>query len=192
MLRHLLLGDFRVTRYRSGIDLIVEKTVSGVATADLVGMSARYSSYIINIANLSPASDDVNFHIRTGLAGTYAAGGTDYDYSLLVREGTTAGVVDQTVVADSKIAVTSPTLNRGWANEADATGTVTLKIDTPSDAGTYKIIEISAVWSSDTNIPVYCAGIGQRRAAGAIDGIQISFNSGNIASATMQLYGLGQ
>jgi hypothetical protein len=168
---------------------IGETTGSAVATLALTGMDATYEAYIYEI-DAVPATDDVQLRIRTGLSGTYESGGTAYGYVTDALDDVGGTRTINATGGGDAIYISHGTATHDWGTGADEGGHVTVKIANPAGTVLQKMLRIDGVYRAADNSLIAIQGGGRRKATGAIDGIQVSFGSGNIESATMRLYGL--
>lgn len=168
-----------------GITLIATASASSSASIDFTDLSSTYSSYIIVIANLIPATDATNLYIRTSTnnGSSYDAGASDYRYAV--------GFVSEAAAA-SQTGSTGAAQIDGFGqigNAANEYCTGVVQLFKPSAAVQCKLSwygqKVNAAGSLNT-----VTGAGQRNTAADVDAIRFIMSSGNITSGDFYLYGL--
>jgi hypothetical protein len=179
----------------SGLTLITTTTVSSpVASVDFchgvggVVFNGTYKSYILEIINLIPATDNTEIFLRTtsNTGVSYDSGATDYHYnaSVLVSSGSLSANGNQA----AQFAVGGATCLCGL--NANENANAIIKIQNPAFTGGYKTIYSNQFNSSNVGTePTLASVVGHRRTASAIDGFRILMSAGNIAAGTFKLYG---
>lgn len=167
-----VISDSRDT---GGGVLLGSATAAISATISFItGINSTYSSYIVKMTNIVPASDSRTIFLRFSDDGgsTYKSGASDY------RTNGAAG---------AQITLTPSISN--VASEGGFSGEV--HIYAPSDSGVYTTAYCSGhAYAPTPASSEAVATSGSYDTAAAIDGFQFSFSSGNITSGTFKLYGI--
>jgi hypothetical protein len=176
----------------TGMQFIEKQEGSNQASMDFTGFnSTLYDSYLFVIANLVPATDNVNFQIRTSGDGgsTFDSGGSDYARNRAGRTDAAANDVWLTrgEATATGIAVTSNENIGSAANEDGLSGE--FKIFGPHLAKRTIVAFDVHYFTSAGNLEIDI-GNGMRDEAAAVDAAQFLFASGNIESGTITMYGL--
>lgn len=174
-----------------GLALIQAQNPSGVATLDFTtGINSTYENYLV-IGHLIPATDDVQLWVRMDADGgaSFDAGASDYGWTCNGRVAGSSG--DGNNDSDAQIVLFAD------AGAGFAVGNATtegvffcLTLYRPANAavftaigGAYSFIDSAARGGAG-------AMHGRRRAAQADNALRFLFESGNIASGHVALYGL--
>lgn len=165
---------------------ITSSTASSSATIDFTGLSSTYLAYRIVISNLQPASDGVNFNLRTSTDNglNFDAGASDYQWCKIVT--TTSGDSDDVDTADSAIEIVG--LGSLGSNTNEKCNCDIL-IFNPSATKFTKVIFVSHFFNTSTTRESQQGG-GYRQSTTAIDAIRFLMSSGNIATGNFVLYGM--
>lgn len=156
---------------------LASQTASSSATLDFSGLdTSTYKSFILILRNVIPATDNVNFYLRvgTGAGPTYQT--TGY---VNVGGGSTAAITMQQndfstlfqVGNDANLGISGSILisSLDGADFKMATGDLTARATAVLQVGF-----VDGYWATAT----------------AITALRIMFSSGNVASGTVDLYGL--
>jgi len=196
MLRHLLYQNPDISRSTAGLVLLDTKTASASATIELVGMNANYDLCLCVGTGLLPATDGVQMILRTGAAGSYSSGTNDYSYGLKATEGSGAVWSADALISDTThtdIIMSDSTGGQRCGFNAGERGDWTVWIYNPSNTDANKYVSFIGHYGNTAGVPVFVNnGLGVRLATAAIDGIQLLYSSGNIASGTASLYGVAK
>jgi len=155
--------------------------------------TANFSTFMFELDNVLPATDDTSLFVRTRQdgQGSFDNGASDYNWAISgVR--TDGGGGSSADAADSEIEMSVLNLGAGvgvdnagagwsgqvWVRSTTATGVPT----TVTFQGTYDFNSSGSAWAG--------GGTGKRIASHAIDGVQFLSSSGNLASGTIKIYGL--
>lgn len=173
----------------SGVSLLqrVEIT-SAVSAVDFTSsITSTYEVYQIEIVRLIPSIDAENIHFRISTNGgvSYDSGAGEYNYQLTFGTTTTSATGN----GAAEIRITTFGLGNA-ASEPGYSGTI--KLYNPAGTGTYfHMTHMGAATNgSGNNVSVY--GSGRRSTVSAINGIRIYFESGNIQSGIISLYGIAK
>lgn len=165
---------------------IARYTPSAAASVDITGFdSSLYDSYEIRIHNLMPVTDDVELWFRTSTNGgsSFDAGAADYRWTTSPNGGFST---DQSDVA---IALVAYGVNASVASDANGGVSGVARLHLPSQAFNTWVEGIFGFFDGDAVTSV-CHGAGQRMSAADVDAVQVLFESGNIASGTIDFYGV--
>lgn len=170
----------------SGLVLISTATASSSATISFTGLTSTYFSYKIIFQNVTPASDQVDFSLRTSAnnGSSYDSGATDYNYGRYVILYSTQAVSGN---ASSGVAQIPLTFSQG--NAANETTNGELIIINPS-ASNYCHMFFNLQYTNYQPAIYAAYEACSRLSAAAVNAIQFSFSSGNIATGIFKLYGI--
>lgn len=174
----------------SGARLLIEtKTASASPTIDFtMGLDDTYDAYEIVISNLKPATDDVEVWLRIGTGGgpTYQTAG--YRYATQATHD--GGGANAASTSDAKIILTGIGAGSSVGNAAGEHYNATVHFQNPEV--TTDFVAFYAIGSYVTAGGQYAVfhGGGMFATVGAITGIRLMFESGNIASGGISLYGV--
>lgn len=178
----------------SGVPVLLEtKTASSSATIDFTSsnIDSTYGKYEIRIKNLVPATDNTGLRMLTSADGgsTFDGGASDYKWASMGAFSNAAG---GNVGGDSdthmELCYESTTNMIGTSTGEGCSGVVT--IHDPSDATLYKKFEWDVAYITSGVLFVRLSGGGSRVAVAAINDVQFSMSSGNIASGVFELWGI--
>ena len=182
--------------------LIKEQTASSSSTISFVHgtsdvvLDGTYPIYVFKIINAHPASDDVklNVNFRDG-GSSYDATKTTTAFAAGHYENDSATAFQYEVTKDLAQGTGVQTLhiNTFKGSVADASVCTTLHLFNPASTTFVKHFLVRSVnmgndgansFTDDSFISGYC------NVTAAIDGVQFSFDSGNIDVGTFKLYGI--
>ena len=175
----------------SGFVPIQRITSSAVATYDLTtGINSTYRSYVIK-GWMQPATDDVELWLRTSANGgsSYNAGATDYKYGFngmisTTSQGSSSGGATKIVVGGGTGA------NQAIGNGASERVQFAIEFEAPSVAAFRQNFSITSIGITANDVPASLAGGGYRDAAEIVDAVQLIFETGNVATGDVTLYGV--
>lgn len=165
---------------QAGMFPITRATASGSAALEFTGFdSTKYSSYILRLSNLIPATDAVSLRLRLSndAGATYRTGAADY---VLVAAGASTGA--QIIVSDAGTTIGNA------AGEHGISGTIW--IHGPHSAS------VKTEAHADVTYFTSPGGFARVSSGGAVataednDAAQLSFSTGNITSGYAELYGV--
>ena len=162
---------------------IETQTASASSTLSFTTLDAAYSSFLFILDDIRPATDDAQFLMRVRpSAGSFQTTG----YLGLITVGDR--VATQTWEATNGIPVSKGTGSIGVGNNANygLHGHATIKV---AGTGRHGVTGHSAYLQSNDTAAV-CSFGGFYDTNGALDGVQFRFDSGNITSGTIRLYGI--
>lgn len=172
---------------QQGYVKISSVTASNDATVEFTGLSSTYSAYKIIISNLVPATDVVNFNMRTSTdnGSTYDNGASDYSWATRYTQHTSAG--DNSFSADDADSQITTMTNLG--SDTNENGAIEITLYNPSNTGyTHATWAGTAILLNGTGYSFN--GSGARLSAADVDAIQFLMSSGNIESGIFTLYGI--
>ena len=166
-------------------NLLSTTTASNDATVDIeTTIDSTYKNYAMIYSDLVPATDNVSLYIRLAVGGTYATSGYDFATNG-VRSNSSGGSNDVSTSA----AYIMPS-GYGLGSSTGEVGHGILYLWNPSGTTYSKQITglISHVDASNQDVIGIFAGSNKTQTA--VNGIQIYFSSGNVATGTFKLYGI--
>lgn len=164
------------------LQLIQSLDASNSASLDFNAIvSSTYGVYQIEMEDLVPQSNNVDFYMRVSTTGTFDTGNNYYNNSLLIASSGNA----QLATAISAFAAR----NAGEiSNDAGKSVCGTLKLYSPQSTNNRKVLG-NIHWQGGANyINTIVNGI--YLSAIPITGIQFLFSSGNIVSGSIRVYGI--
>lgn len=157
--------------------LLATLTASNVATvSDTTHITSTYKDYEVVFENLLPATNAVNCEIQIHGGGAFKTTG----YLGTAVDNGTGGNVTTYIPCSGTTVTTVPNNNGGVSG--------TFRILSPSATAQPTLIAGQFVYLGTTARIVQTGGAWNT--AGATDGFQVSFSSGNITSGTIKIYGL--
>jgi len=178
------LPTFQAVPAGSGWVFLDTATAAASATLDFVtNIDATYNLYAFVLSDILPASDNRPFQVLTSAnAGvSYDTGATDYGYAYTFQTGATLTAAGSVGSAEVKIASTV-----GNATNEVCNGI--LYLYNPSSVN-YTQFSYSTTYANLSGDHYTAFGSGTRKSAAAVDGVRFYFDSGNIASGTIKMYG---
>lgn len=170
----------------SGMIFLDSQDLSNDPTANFTGFDATlYDNYLFELQSILPVTDNANLIMRTSTDGgsTYDSGASDYAYTAMQRDTGGAGGFDSTGAAQIVLCeiVGNDTGETGVSGSVLIEGPH-LSSNTPVN---YKMNHKDSIGRlSITN------GGGQRLSAADVDAVRFLFDSGDILSGTITMYGL--
>ena len=178
--------NFQIQGHTRGWEVIESGSVSNAATLDITDLIIAYRAYRLVFDDLLPASDAVNFNLRTDAnnGASFEAGASDYSYSLI--HFATGGAVSGTAANTSTAIVLFVNIGSGAGEEAS--GIIT--IFNPMGTGSKTQIKSEGTYLNDSGNATIVNGGGGRATAEANNAFQLLFSAGNISTMNYTLYGL--
>ena len=173
-------------RQGTGRVLLATKTASASATLDFTEFNnATYRRYEFELDNVKPVTDAVDF-----LAQVSTNGGSSYDSGASNYSWTYGGTGSATLTGQSSSSTSMKlATNIGNAsNENGVSGEATL-INAPSASNRTKLMFFVA-YENSAGATFQLTGTGRRLADQDTDAIRFLFDSGDIASGTIRMYGI--
>lgn len=170
-----------------GFTLLSSASASASSAITFTGLSSTYSVYMIEMEGVAPATDDVDFWIRTSTnnGSSYDSGASDYAWTMYGTSS--AGLDPDSDGADSEITLVAPTNEQlGTGTQENLAGRLWLL--QPS-ATQYAKLLFNTNYTDLTGDFAGCDTGGIRLTAADVDAIQFLMSSGNIATGEFRLYG---
>ena len=156
---------------------------SAVSSVQVTGIDSTYDVYLLVMQNVSPATVNADVVLRVEESGT-ASTDSDYDIAYkLLRADTTY----------SEISSTNQTkwgISGSLENEAGKTFNGHCYIFNANNSSEYTFITIENVYLADDGTMLGQQGGGVYTQTTTVDGLNISFDDGNVDAGTFTLYGL--
>jgi len=164
-------------------------TASSSATLDFTSLiTSTYATYFFEIDDIAPATDGAILIVRTSTdnGATYDAGASDYQWRV-ETQGVGTGTVKSATgdTADASIRIGSAV---GNDTAEGISGRVTLR--SPLGTARYKYLVHESVQENVSGAQFTTDGQGTRLSTGDVTAIRFLFDSGNIASGKIRMYGI--
>ena len=177
-----------ITSNQVGLVPIATSTSTG-ANISITGMNTDFKMYKL-MGFIKPVTDDVSLFIRATQSGTPQSGASDYAYN---RASWSTTVLQASSGGAAQIDVTGAGSNVGVSNSTNGGGFFEITIFDPSEATRHKRFIMHIQWSNAAGTPAPAMSIVNGTFISdtdAIDGIDLSFSSGNITELDVTLYGI--
>jgi hypothetical protein len=163
-------------------------TASTSASIGVTGLDATYDMYAIGISEIRPTTDGSPLTLQLGDSSGYDSGSSDYLY---VTSYLVASDGSSTEAYEGDLANTDIELAReGVSTDDDASVGGMLWLPFPQDTD-HKAFVTGRTFSIDTNPQYSVNSIGGVRLADIVfDRVQILFETGNIASGRLTVWGI--
>ena len=156
---------------------------SAVASVTLTGINSTYDVYLLIMNNVSPATLNADVFLRVTESGT-ASSDSDYDLAYKqLRTDTTFTNITLTNQAQWQI-------SGSLENEAGKTFNGHCYIFNANNSSEYTFITFENSYMADDATFLGNQGGGVYTQTTTVDGVSISFDTGNIDAGTFTLYGL--
>lgn len=160
--------------------LLAKLAASSSATlSDTISLTSAFNEYEIVFENILPATNGVTLEFQVHSGGSFP--NANYLAATHFTSSSTAVINPTTFI---QLSGTTLVQNTGFGFSGRLT------IYTPSNTSAVKAIHGSGVHVNTAAVGLVEFGGYWVGGAGAIDGFQILFNSGNIASGTIKVYGM--
>ncbi|MEK9748660.1 MAG: hypothetical protein VW333_08085 [Pseudomonadales bacterium] len=167
--------------------LLETQTASASSSLDFTTFdNATYSSYMLVMENLGPATDNVDFYLRTSADGgsTFDSGASDYQLAFNSNDtGSTNNPTGTSGVSFINLTYT------GVGNAAGEDVCGHIMIYRPGASEDTRVTFETVVAQLNGNIETQRGG-GYRNSTAAVDAVRILASSGNITDGRAKLYGL--
>jgi hypothetical protein len=174
-------------------ELIASDTASGSATIDLTWTNdSNYSTYILEIDQLVPATDDtfVDLLVSEDGGSTWKSGASDYKFGLIGRKS--SGItVNSSNDAAPYLRLSDGSANNGVGNAAGEAYDGEARFFSPHNTSTHKKFRTHCSYDSGeapTRLVPLTGGGSYYGTTNAINGVRITMSAGNITSGTFRLY----
>jgi hypothetical protein len=179
----------------TGKHLLDVKTATASATIDftLTKWLQLYDRFEIDLEDILPATNNVAFALRTSSNGgsSYDAGGSDYGWTAV--RVTTDAQDRRSDSNNSQITLADNDVNNGLSNVAGESLAGKVVLHNPHAATFTKVTWDAGYFSDSTStFMARVSGFGARLASADVDAIRFFTSSGNIASGSFRLYGIGK
>jgi len=177
-----------------GMTLIQEQTASSSSTISFTsGIDDTYDSYVFKFYNIHPANDsssEFRFNMSTDSGSNYNVAKTTTHFISQHAESDAEASLEYRSAGDLAQGTGFQTLTVDIGNDADQNTSGTLHLYNPSSSTFVKHFTstMSATQSSNYMVESFVAGYGNTQSP--IDAIQFKFESGNIDSGVIKLYGI--
>ena len=177
------------------LNLISTQTASSSATIDFTsGLDSTYKEYIFQFYDIHPATDGATFQVnfRDGSSSYDATKTTTYFYSRHNEGDSDTGLSYSTSddLAQSTAFQNISHGTNGIGNDNDQSGVGTLHLFDPSNTTFVKHFISTFQEYNLNNYTLESFVAGYCNVTVAIDGVQFKFDSGNIDSGTIKMYGV--
>ena len=165
--------------------------LSFVHGTDGVVLDSTYPIYKFEFINMHPANNNANFQVNFRDGGTnYDATKTTTNFRAYHNEAGNDNSLGYFAAGDLAQSTSAQIIGSTIGNDNDKCGTGTLTLYNPSSTTFVKhfIVNSNTLEGSDYLVNYFIAGYCNVTAA--IDGVQFSFDSGNIDSGKIKLYGI--
>lgn len=171
-----------------GEQLLTTQTAAASATIDFVLTSylSTYRAFKVVMTGVAPATDDVQFVMRTSTnaGSSYDSGASDYKWgSHALSDAGTATPLGDT--ADTSIRIAASVDNSATSS---LSGEVWLY--KPASTTLHTNVKSDVVFVANGGDLIRQSCMGQRATAADVDAIRFLMSSGNIASGTFALFGI--
>ncbi len=168
-------------------ELVASATASSDASISFTGLSSTYFAYRAVLADIAPATDNVQLWLRTSTdnGSSYDSGASDYQHVRFGGEMTTgASIFLGADNADAQIILCA-----GIGNATNEAANVEILLYNLS-ASLYANVTWASSFTFKNGNGYALNGSGVRVSAADVDAIQFLLSSGNISSGEIRLYGL--
>lgn len=166
----------------SGTRVLLNTLTASSSTTlfDTTSITNTYNEYEIVFENITPATNNVTLNMQVHAAGSFQS--TNYNSNILAFAGTASAVASLTTVIQLSDTTVSSTAARGVSGY--------IKMYGNQASGNVHAWEGRTVHRNQ--VPTITSAIisGQWESGTAVDGFQISFNTGAIANGVLKVYGL--
>ena len=177
-------------------NMVLLSTSTASSSANLTfasGINSNYNEYVFKFIDIHPASNGTHFQVnfRDGSSAYDAVKTTSFFYAYHDEGGGTPALsfVGSDVIAQSTAAAR---INTGQGSDNDESCVGTLHLYNPSSTTFVKHFHSNIAYTDSSGTPnaINAFVSGYCNVSAAIDGVQFSFNSGNIDSGTIKMYGI--
>ena len=175
------------------LTLISTQTASNSATVSFTsGIDSTYKEYIFKFINVHPATNSTmfTFQVDTGSNTNYNQTITSCIWNAAHSEADTETIFGYQTTLDQSQGTAFQKLANNTGNENDESLSGTLTIFDPSNTTFTKFFQsrVNELHNENYSFDTYCAGYVNTTTA--ITRAQFKFESGNIDSGTIKLYGV--
>ena len=166
-------------------------TLSFVHGSSDVVLDSTYPIYVFKCINIHPATDNVKFNVN------FRDGGSSYDatktttiFRAFHKENDASTNLNLETGSDLAQSTSGATISIELGNGSDECCSGTLHLFDPSSTTFVKHFISNFNTYQYNDITMNHVASGYNNVTAAIDGVQFSFDSGNIDSGTIKLYGI--
>lgn len=168
--------------------LISTATASNSASLEFTSLSSTYQIYKFFITDLQPITDNTFLYLRTSTDNGSTWDSTSGDYAWALNRSTTSASPQQSLTAT---AITLISNNNGYGVGTGANEFVNAEITLYNPAGTnYTFVSFVTSYVNASGTIGTNMGVGVRKSAADVDGIQFLMSSGNISTGIIKMYGI--
>ena len=173
--------------------LLATETASSSDTISFTsGIDSTYDEYVFKFINVQPATDGKKFSVgfRDGSTNYDATKTTSYFYAYHSEDDTGAVGLGYEGANDLAQSTGFQPLSNATGSDSDEGVSGELRLYSPSSTTYVKhfMARVNSYGNYPINVDSHIAGYCNVTAA--IDGVQFKYDSGNIASGTIKLYGV--
>ena len=173
--------------------LLETQTASSSSTISFTsGIDSTYDEYVFKFINVKPATDGKKFSVgfRDGSTNYDATKTTTYFYAYHSEDDTGAVGLGYEGANDLAQSTGFQPLSNATGSDSDEGVSGELRLYAPSSTTYVKhfMARVNSYGNYPINVDSHIAGYCNVTAA--IDGVQFKYDSGNIASGTIKLYGI--
>ena len=171
--------------------LIGTSEASDSATLDQTGLDSTYDTYAVALSDLVPATDDVDAWLRLGDSSGVDSGASDYRYHHAIGDDNTTSYAaeNSTGAAQLKIGGKAGDDNSIGSDAGQGFGAL-IFIHAPGDGTVRSVISGTGIAIRTGNVAITHTIGGQRAAVITLDRVQFLFESGNVATGRMTVWGI--
>ena len=175
----------------AGWEYIESLTASASASLDFESGLADYDQFMLVLTDFLPAVDNAILSLRVSddAGGTYEAGASDYEY-MYNRQGSNSTTL---AVGSASQGAAQILMADNCGSGSDEVMTGTILFGGLTNTGTNKTFRWTLTYFTNAATPVMTNAFGAGTHNGGsddINGVQLFYNNGNIASGIGALYGL--
>ena len=167
-------------------------TLSFVHGSSSVVLDGTYKEYIFKILNVHPSADnrDLDFNLSTDSGSNYDAVKTTTYFYTYHQEGGGGGALEYVTSSDLAQSDGVQELMENVGGDADQSGCGVLHLFDPANTSFVKhfIAKTTNASANNYNKAAYVAGYANTTSA--INGVRFNFNSDNIQTGVIKLYGV--
>ena len=174
--------------------LLSTQTASGSANLSFTsGIDSTYKEYVFKFINMHPATDQKNFQVNFRDGSTaYDATKTTTVFEAYHDEGDGGAALQYTTARDLAQSTSAQQLSNSTGNGNDESCSGEMSLFNPSSTTFVKhfIARVQNYQGDGDGYSIQHFTAGYCNVTAAIDGVQFSFNSGNIDSGIINMYGV--
>ena len=181
---------FQTLAVAQELTLIGTVTASNDASVTVTGLTGDYDSYLVTFDNMFPTIDDEDPHIRLGDSSGVDVGASDYQYRHVGGNSTTTTVYSSASNSYPGIKMISNSTDR-IGKDAGEGCSGSFILHRPSDGTTRPRLHGHMVGGDAQNDLHFFNFSGARKAYIAVDRVNFYFDTNNIVSGKMTVWGIG-